>query len=304
MKIGYPCINTTINCTTNSGFRLRNYSKKLLREKTSNNLACLKKVLEFNVKNNLLFFRIGSGLVPFASHQVCQDDWFNFFKPEFKKIGDYIKKNKIRISMHPDQFVVLNALDKKIVKKSIKEINYHCLVLDLMELNSQAKVQIHVGGVYQEKQKSIARFIENYLELKPEIKKRLVLENDHLSYSLKDCLLINKQTNIPIVFDLYHHQCLNNRETVSQAISQANQTWQKKDGQLMVDYSEKQLGKRKGVHGQKINSLKFRRFLEQTKNIDFDIMLELKEKEKNALKAVKIIKTYFPNFLRRAKASA
>jgi UV DNA damage endonuclease len=304
MKIGYPCINTSINCTSNSTFRLKNYSKESLKEKLESNLNCLEKTLKFNVEKNILFFRIGSGLVPFASHEICQFNWLKEFKLKFKKIGNYIKKNEIRISMHPDQFVVLNALDKKIVRKSIKEINYHCSVLDLMELNSQAKVQIHVGGVYHDKQRSITRFIKNYLELKPEIKKRLVLENDHLSYSLKDCLLINKQTDIPIVFDVYHHQCFNNKETINQAVKQAAETWQKKDGVLMIDYSEKKLGKRKGVHAEKINLEKFKIFLEQTENLDFDLILELKNKEKEALKTVKFVETYFPKRLIRLKASA
>ena len=304
MKIGYPCINTSINCTSNSGFRLKNYSKGNLKKKIENNLNCLEKTLRFNVEKNLLFFRIGSGLIPFASHEICQFNWLKEFRPRFKKIGNYIKKNKVRISMHPDQFIVLNAQKKEIKERSIKEIEYHCLVLEAMGLDQKAKVQIHVGGVYNEKEKSMERFIKNYLGLKNEIKKRLVLENDHLSYNLKDCLFLNKKTGIPIVFDVYHHQCLNNKETINQAIKQAAQTWQSKDGILMIDYSEKKPGKRKGVHAEKINLKKFKVFLEQTENIDFDIMLELKDKEKTALKAVQFLKTYFPNRLRMVKTSA
>jgi len=148
VKIGYPCINTRIGCTANSTFRLKNYSKENLIEKVTNNLNCLRKILEFNAKNNLLFFRISSDLVPFASHPVCRFDWVKHFKREFKEIGDYIKKNNIRISMHPDQFVLINAKDKDIVKRSIKELDYHCSVLDAMGLDGSAKVQIHVGGVY------------------------------------------------------------------------------------------------------------------------------------------------------------
>jgi UV DNA damage endonuclease len=243
-------------------------------------------MLCFNVAHNLLFLRIGSGLVPFASHEICQYDWKKEFKQELKTIGNYIKKNKIRISMHPDQFVVLNAKEKLIVEKSVKEIEYHCSLLDSMGLDQQAKVQIHVGGVYNEKEKSIERFIKNYFELKLSVRKRLVLENDHVSYSLKDCLLINKKTGVPIVFDNYHHQCLNNNEPVAQALKKASLTWKKKDGVLMVDYSEHFSGKKKGVHAQSVNLKKFNQFLKETKKVDFDIMLELKDKEKSALKII------------------
>jgi UV DNA damage endonuclease len=50
--------------------------------------------------------------------------------------------------MHPDQFVVLNSPNEKIVQNSINELTYHCRILDMMRLDETAKVQIHIGGVY------------------------------------------------------------------------------------------------------------------------------------------------------------
>lgn len=289
MKIGYPCINTGIGCTANSTFRINNYSEENLVNKIEQNLDCLIKILEFNFKNNILFFRIGSGLIPFGSHEICKTDWKNIFNEKLKLIGDYIKKNNIRISMHPDQFVVLNAQDKKIVHKSIEEIKYHCLLLDAMSLKSEAKVQIHVGGVYNAKEQSIKRFIENYLKLDPGIKKRLVLENDHNLYNLKDCLYINKKTGIPIVFDVYHHECFNNGEKNKDSIKKALLTWKKRDGCLIVDYSNHEKGKRRGVHAKTINLDSFKKFLKEIGKNNLDIMLELKDKERSALKALKVL---------------
>ncbi len=288
MKIGYACINNKIGCTSNSTFRLKSYSKERLIETVQNNLNCLRRILEFNVKHKLMFFRIGSQLVPFASHTICKYDWKKHFKDQFREIGDYIKKNKIRISMHPDQFVLINAKKKSIVKNSIKELDYHCYVLDLMKLDSTAKVQIHVGGVYGEKEKSIKRFISNYKKLPAKIRKRFIIENDHLSYSLKDCLEISKKTKVPVVFDSYHHECLNNRESFRQAVIKAKKTWKKKDGKLIVHYSSE--GERRGSHAQHINIKKFKEFIKETKGLDFDIMLEIKDKERSALKAVKILR--------------
>lgn len=288
MKIGYPCINNSIGCTANKTFRLANYSEENLIKKVQENLDCLQKTLQFNVDNDLLFFRIGSGLVPFASHGICTFNWRDYFSNELKKIGSYIKENNIRISMHPDQFVVLNAKNKEIVERSIKEVEYHCDVLDSMELKEDAKVQIHIGGVYGEKEESIKRFITTYSGLSSKIKKRLAVENDHLSYSLKDCLKVNKVTKIPIIFDSYHHECLNNGESFQEAMREVEKTWSKKDGVPMIDYSEQQKGKRKGVHTEKINIKKFKDFLKETEQFDFDIMLEIKDKEKSAIKVTKI----------------
>ena len=287
MKIGYPCINNSLNCTSNRTFRLVNYSEENLIETVRQNLNCLQKILEFNVKNNILFFRIGSGLIPFASHEINCFNWIKYFRKEFQIIGSYIKKNDIRISMHPDQFVVLNSNNLKIAEKSIKEIDYHCRLLDAMDLNQDAKVQIHIGGVYGDKKESIKRFIKNYRGLKKEIKKRLVVENDHVSYSLKDCLLVNEKTKISVVFDVFHHQCLNNGETITEAVKKAEKTWNKKDGKLMVDYSIQKKGKRKGVHADSINMILFKDFFKKIHKLaDCDIMLEIKDKEKSALKAI------------------
>lgn len=288
MKLGYPCINTSIGCTANSTFRLASYSRQRFLETVQHNLDCLKKILEWNVEHEFYFFRIGSPLIPFASHPVCKVDWISHFKQQFKRIGSYIKKNKIRISMHPDQFTLINSIDVKILERSIEELKYHCRVLDALGLDLTAKVQIHIGGVYGDKKKSMQRFVERYKKLPAFIKKRLVIENDHLSYSLKDCLEISKQINIPVLFDAYHHECLNNKEPVKNAMQKAKKTWKKKDGTFMVDYSTGKIGK-KGSHADHIDITGFKKFIHETKGIDFDIMLEIKDKEKSAIEAQKFI---------------
>ena len=58
MKIGYPCINRTIGCSSDRTFRLKSYSKTRLIETVENNLGCLDKILRYNVEHNMLFFSI------------------------------------------------------------------------------------------------------------------------------------------------------------------------------------------------------------------------------------------------------
>lgn len=289
MKLGYPCINRSIGCTANSTFRLASYSRKRQLSTVEGNLDCLQRILEWNKRHSFLFFRIGSSLVPFASHPVCKAGWQRHFKENFEEVGKYIRKNRMRISMHPDQFTLINSKDMKIFRNSVRELGYHCQVLDLMHLDTEAKVQIHVGGVYGAKDKSMQRFVDRYQKLPQSIRRRLVIENDHRSYSLKDCLEISKEINIPVVFDTYHHECLNNGEQMHTALKKAKKTWKKKDGVLMVDYSIGKKGGKTGSHADHINPSRFRGFLKKTKGSDFDIMLEIKDKERSALKAIKIL---------------
>lgn len=290
MRIGYPCINNSIGCTANSTFRLKNYSEERMAAAISNNLECLKKILGYNQKNSLLFFRISSGLIPFASHPVCRFGWRKRFRREFLDLGRQIKKGGMRISMHPGQFTLINAEDKEIVKKSVLELKYHCDVLDALGLGDTAKVQIHVGGVYGDKERSIKRFISNYKKLPVKIKRRVAIENDHLSYSLKECLSISEQIKIPVIFDSFHHECYNHEESFAAAIRQAQQTWRRKDGCPMVDYSSQESGKRAGIHAQTIDLKHFQRFFKEIRRHELDVMLEIKDKEKSALKAIKMIK--------------
>jgi UV DNA damage endonuclease len=54
--------------------------------------------------------------------------------------------------MHPGQYTLLNSPDGGILTRSIKELRYHTDVLDALELDASAKIQVHIGGVYGDKE--------------------------------------------------------------------------------------------------------------------------------------------------------
>ena len=291
MKIGYPCINRSLSCKGHHTFRLRSYSEERLQQTIRNNLDCLFHILRFNLDHGLLFFRISSDLIPFASHSVCTFPWQRVFQKRFEEIGQFIIKNDIRISMHPDQFIVLNTPREDVFQRSVAEIAYHANVLDLMDLDTSAKIQLHVGGVYGEKQKSMDRFINRYLSLDAILKRRLVIENDEKSYSIKDCLLIHKKIKIPVLFDYFHHTLLNNHESLSDVLKSYKKTWKTKDGIPMVDYSSQKPHLKKGSHAEHLNNPDFSKFIHQSKPFDFDLMLEIKDKEHSAIEALKVLES-------------
>jgi len=300
MRIGYPCINLTLKNQYSSTFRLKSYSEKRFNETVKNNLNHLLSVLNFNKRNNIYFFRISSDIIPFASHPVCEIDWSDTFKEKLEEIGDFTIKNNIRVSMHPDQFVILNSKSEDIVKNSIRELQYHCKLLDSMRLPTSAKIQIHGGGVYGDKEKAKKDFSNNFNKLLEEsLKRRLVIENDDRSYSLQDCLDISSKTDMPIVFDTFHHECLNNGETFQQSLSSFIKSWKyTTDGNPILDYSSQSIGERKGKHAKTLNKNHFIYMSDEFKKtiienqVDLDIMLEIKDKEKSALLALKMIQSF------------
>jgi len=287
MKIGYPCINRSIGCLSSRTFRLKSYSEERLIETVGGNLECLLQTLRFNVERGLLFFRITSDLVPFASHPVCRFDWRRHFRKLFKGIGAFIRTNRVRVSMHPDQFTLINSLSEDVLKRSIAELRYHAAVLDQMGLDLASRIQIHVGGVYGDRKGSMQRFEERYSRLPLPVRRRLVVENDEKSYSLRDCLKLHERTGIPVVCDVFHHRLLNHGENIREALRLAGLTWKKRDGLPIVDYSTQASGKRRGSHAASIRPAAFKRFLSDSKPFDFDLMLEIKDKEKSALRALR-----------------
>lgn len=286
MRIGYPCINRSIGCTASRTFRLSSYTRERMRDTVQENLSCLEKILAYNVRHGMLFFRITSDLVPFASHPVCTFPWQNEFAGVFEKTGDYIRQHGFRISMHPDQFVLLNAPDKGVLQRSIDDLGYQVQVLDLMGLDNSAKVQVHVGGVYGDKPAGIDRFVKQYDLLDTVVRDRLVIENDERLYTLSDCLAIHELTGIPVIADAFHHSLYNNGEQFTTLLDPVRKTWKTHDGIPMVDYSSQEPGKRVGAHAGHIVAEDFRQFLKETRPVDFDIMLEIKDKEKSALAAL------------------
>ncbi|HUV37365.1 MAG TPA: UV DNA damage repair endonuclease UvsE [Patescibacteria group bacterium] len=290
MKIGYPCINRSIGCSSSRTFRLASYSDENLIRILGGNLACLDRILRYNVERGLLFFRMSSDLVPFASHPVCTFDWAGHFAAELRGTGTYIKENDLRISMHPDQFVLINSIRPDVIERSVAELDYHCRVLDAMGLDTSAKVQIHVGGVYGDKNAAILRFVSNYRRLRARIRRRLAIENDDRSYSLGDCMAIHRQVRVPVIFDVFHHELIGDGRPVREAITEAAGTWRRGDGPPMVDYSSQERGRKRGSHAERLSPAQFRRFVNEVDGLNFDLMLEIKDKEQSALRALKILR--------------
>lgn len=130
------------------------------------------------------------------------------------------------------------------------------------------------------------RFIDQYkTRLSDALRQRLVIENDDRLFSVKDCLYIHEHTKIPILFDNLHHACLNNGEPMIEAMQQCFATWPK--GQRpMIDYASQESGRRVGNHAQHIDEKHFELFIRETRDLQFDIMLEIKDKEQSAILAL------------------
>ena len=286
MKIGYPCINLGLPCRPSRTFRLASLSKERLYATLDGNLRCLEEIIRWNARHGLLFLRITSDLVPLASHPANRFPWPEEFASRFASIGRLIRDVGMRISMHPGQYTLLNSPRPEVVEAAQADLRYHARVLDLLVLDATAKIQIHVGGAYGDKEQALDRFTGAVDRLEPGVRSRLAVENDERLYSFSDVATVHARTRLPIVFDVFHHTLNPDGLRLGEALEAQARTWASADGLPIVDYSSPLPGSRRGSHAHALDEEDFGRFLETSRPHDFDLMLEVKDKETSALRAL------------------
>lgn len=174
-------------------------------------LELLDEVLDYLHANKLDMYRLSSDIAPYATHpdmpqfhnMVAESD------AELRAFGAKARGYDIRLSFHPSQYVLLNAPNAELTKKSIWDLASQAEMLDRMELDDEAVMITHVGGVYDDHEASRARWIEGWEQCPEHVKRRLVLENDDIRFSPADVLWIHERTGVRCVFDYQHFWCLN-----------------------------------------------------------------------------------------------
>ena len=172
-------------------------------------------------------FRIMSPLFPRMTHPEAGYTLADL--PEGEAISGALKtcrlfaqQHQIRLSFHPDQFVVLSSPHPPVVANSILELEYQAL---LAEMVGADVINIHAGGVYGDKHAALERFGGVYEALPESVRKRLTLENDDVSYTPEDLLPLCAAHKIPFVYDVHHHRCNRDSLSVEEATELAASTW-------------------------------------------------------------------------------
>ena len=246
VNIGYPCVNIQLSnpkkyglsqskIVTNRSMKKATFISKGIdyaSELSLQNCKDLFKVIEWNHKNKFNFFRVTSDLFPWCSEYKLSElrDYLEIRKI-LHSIGDYVFKNKMRITSHPGPFNVLTSMNNNVVNNCIKDLSIHGELFDMMNLERTPynKINIHIGGVYGDKALAMERFCENFKKLPDNVRSRLTVENDdkNTMYSVEDLYYgIYKVIGIPIVFDYHHHRFCPGDLSEKQALELAISTWE------------------------------------------------------------------------------
>lgn len=293
IRLGYACVPVTLPITSSHALTYTNYKKlgdkanKKLNEVIISNFEGLENILKYNIKNDVVFFRMTSELIPLLTHPNVNYDFFDKYKDYYKRIGNIIKENNLRVDMHPSNYTVLNSINEDVLTSTINILkNYHKMY-EYMEIES--KLVLHVGSKANGKKESIKRFIENFNKLDKEIKDLIVLENDDKSFNIRNVLSICEKLNIPMVLDYHHFKVNRNNELIEDYIQRIFNTWTTTP---KIHFSSPKDKKNKRSHSDYINSDDFISFLEKIKftNQDFDVMIEAKQKDDALFRLIRELK--------------
>lgn len=293
IRLGYACISKTLEITTSSTYTYTNFSKendydKLTRISRSN-LENLEKLIDYNHKNNIHFFRISSQLIPLATKDDVSFNYLTINSSLYDIIGKKIKDTNLRVDFHPDQFCVLNSTKKEVVDNAINILEYHYLLLDAFQVKDKVLI-VHIGGSVFGKKQSLHRFINTFKKLPQHLQRSIVIENDDKIFTLEDCLYLSKILKIPIVLD-YHHQICNPVSNFNDVIEDVFNTWETTP-KIHFSSPKSRLKKEFRSHHDYINSTEFIQFIESIKHLpyDLDIMIEAKTKDEALFRLVRELK--------------
>ncbi len=288
INIGYACLSLGVRDTGFKSCRRENATEANLERLVSHNLRSLQNLLHYNRAQGIGLFRITSDLIPFGSSSVNTLQWWEDFAPQFAQLGDLIKEGNMRVSMHPGQYTVLNSPHERVVENSIRDLTYHALVLDSLQVGLDSKIVLHIGGVYGNKEEAVKRFTENFARLNQNVKRRLVIENDGRFFTIEEVLAVGRRLGIPVVFDNLHHDLNRPQDSVltdHDWIKACSETWDKGHGRQKIHYSQQDPAKKSGAHSQTIRVEEFLDFY-QGLQAEVDIMLEVKDKNLSAVKCI------------------
>ncbi len=269
--------------TTNRTFRLANLSFERLQKAVHENLDDMERILRWMQRHERMrLFRIGSSLIPFASHENFRFDWQSMFGERLRAIGKTFLPLGFRFSLHPGQYTVLNAPDPRIRRRAVAEVIYSCQVLGALGADKSHKVVVHAGGAYGDKVASLRRLVETVRCLPAEHRGRLVLENDERSFNFADIVAVCEEIGIPPVFDWHHHQ-LNPTPNIQAWLHRAKALW---DSFPKVHISSQKPNAVDGAHDLMVRAKDLRQLLD-TVPFPFDLMVEAKAKEVAALRVIR-----------------
>lgn len=185
-----------------------------------NNVTVMRRIIKHCASNGW-GYRVSSDLFPCLTHPDFKYSVKDV--PQYKSIvsvlwaiaaenhDDVTGGQFVRLSCHPDQFNVLASDNEQSVQKTIKELNHHGWIMDMLgcERSHYNPINIHINCSKGDPKEIAERFVDNLFKCNDSVVSRLVVENEDKGLWTVTNLLkyIYQPYRIPITFDNLHHKC-------------------------------------------------------------------------------------------------
>jgi UV DNA damage endonuclease len=176
-------------------------------------------------------FRITSQILPLGTHPVSgytldHLDRAGTIREAFLDARTLARESHVRLSFHPDQFVVLNSEREPVVESSIREVEFQAEVAELVGADV---IVLHGGGGTGGVPAALARLERAVHRLSVRARTRLALENDDRTFTPGDLLPFCERLNVPFVYDVHHHRCKPDGLSIAEATRRAAGTWGRRE---------------------------------------------------------------------------
>lgn len=138
------------------------------------------------------------------------------------RVRELARAEGLRLSFHPDQFVVLSSPDPGVLAGSCRELEYMGFVAELV---GAEVINVHGGGAYGDPGAALVRLRRAVASLSDRVRRRLTLENDERCYGVGDLLPVCRDLGLPLVYDVHHHRCRPDGLSEARATELAAETW-------------------------------------------------------------------------------
>ena len=217
-RLGYVASCLTLEIGASHTTRLALASAERLAALTAQNLEELARILAFNEAHGIRLYRIGSSLVPFASHPVNRLRWWKTFARDFAALGRIAARTGQRLSLHPSPAgASLSGLSAATREAARRELRYGARVLDLLGQGPEARVVVHVGGAAPDRTVAIDRAHRFVDSLDEEVRRRIAVEHDDRIWRAREVLPLARDHGLPLVADNLHHAVLPSEPPLSLA---------------------------------------------------------------------------------------
>ncbi len=186
------------------------------------NAAALSAAVEQCQRLGIGAFRITSDILPLITHPITGYDISDEVRQALHMAGQLASERQIRLSFHPDQFVVLNSIRPEVVDSAIRELESQSRIAELLGVDT---ITLHGGGAVGGKDAALDRLWQGIERLSDRARRLLALENDDRVFSVADLIPVCGATGVPLVYDVHHHRCNPDGLTVEQATELALDTW-------------------------------------------------------------------------------